>query len=95
MAINERNTPKREALIAAVAANRAALAHNRAVRAELAQTMTPQQVTAADHARNALLNEQAIQRQLARQQQVEQARRALQHEHLTPHIDRDGPSLGL
>lgn len=40
-ATNERNVPKREAVIASTERDRARIDHNRQVRAELAETMTP------------------------------------------------------
>jgi len=53
--------------------------------------MTPDQVADADGARDALLADQARQRQPARHQQ--QARQATEHNWHAPRIDRGGPGI--
>ena len=93
IAINERNAAQREALQAATQKARATIAAARAARTQHTQTMTPQQVAAADQARNTLLNDQARQRQLA--QAARQARQAREtyEQSQAPTINRGGPSL--
>ena len=91
IATNERRAGQRRALEAATDAARASIAQRRAVRAERAETMTPDQVADADTARDALLADQARQRQLARHQQ--QARQAAEHNWHGPRIDRGGPGI--
>jgi hypothetical protein len=74
----------RQGLVAAADELRAEVAHHRQVRAELVETMTPEEVVEADNARDALLD--ARQRQLAhRYQQVHQVQRDF-----GPRIDRGG-----
>lgn len=95
-ATNERRAGQRQALETTTDRDRARVAHNRAVRAERAETMTPEEVTTADAARDALLKDQARQRQLAQAtRQAEQARQAAEHEFLAPPIEREGPGLGF
>ena len=88
---NEWRAGERRALEAATEAARASIAERRAARAERAETMTPDQVADADGARDALLKDQARQRQLARHQQ--QARQAAEHNWHAPRIDRGGPGI--
>ena len=95
---NVLNRARREALVAAVERDRARIARNRAVRAERAEAMAPEEVARADHARDALLEDLARQRQAAHWEK--QARRAALHQHLSPHLDprhldRGGPDFGL
>jgi hypothetical protein len=95
-ATNERRAGQRQALQETTDRDRARVAHNRAIRAERVETMTPEEVTAADTARDALLKDQAQQRQLAQAaRQAEQARQMAEHEFLAPRIEREGPGLGF
>lgn len=89
IATNEARPGQRQALETVTEAERARIAQDRALRAERAGTMTPQQLADADAARDAFLVEEARQRQLAQAaRQAEQARQAARR------IDRGGPSLG-
>ena len=51
---NQHHAPRRDALMAAVEADRATISHHRDIRARRAATMTPDQVAAADQARTVL-----------------------------------------
>jgi hypothetical protein len=82
----------RQRLVAESDAARASIAQRRAARAEQAETMTPDQVSDADKARDALLKDLARQRQAARYRQ--QARQAAEHNWHAPRIDRGGPGIG-
>ena len=93
---NQHRAGQRHTLQATTEADRATIAHHRNARTERAETMTPQQVTRADAARDARLADQARQRQQAQAaRQAEQARQAAQHQYIAPRIQPDGPSLGL
>lgn len=92
--INQWRAGKRQALQDFTDAARASIAQRRAVRAERAETMTPEELAVADAARDALVNDQARRRQLARRQQAAQTRRAAEHELYAPRHDRGGPGLG-
>jgi hypothetical protein len=89
---NRYRSAARQRLVAERDAARASIAQRRAVRAERAKTMTPDQLVDADSARDALLADQARQRQLARHQQ--QARQVAEHNWHAPRIDRGGPGIG-
>jgi len=89
-ATNQRRAGQRQALESATEAARASVAHNRVVRAERVNTMTPDQVADADASRDALLADQARHRRLVRQQQ--QARQATEWFRAPP-IDRGGPGI--
>jgi exodeoxyribonuclease V alpha subunit len=88
---NRYRSAARQRLVAESDAARAWIAQRRAARAELAETMTPDQVADADKARDALLAELARQRQLARYRQ--QARQAATHTFGGPRLDRGGPGI--
>jgi len=92
VATNRYRSAARQRLVTESDAARAWIAQRRAARAELAETMTPDQVADADKARDALLKDQARQRQAARHQQ--QARQAAEHNWHAPRIDRGGPGIG-
>jgi exodeoxyribonuclease V alpha subunit len=93
-ATNQRNIPKREAVIAATDRDLARIAHDRAVRAEQAETMTPEQIAGADHERDEVANIQARVRQTVQTgRQIGPARPAPEHDFYGPRIGRDGPGL--
>ena len=83
---------RRDALLAAIEVDRATISHHRHLRAQHVETMTPDQVAAADQARTAYLAEQARQARLVVQR--EQLRLAHQQARIPPPIER-GPSMGL
>ena len=86
---NERNAQNREALIAEVERDRARVVEGRELRAEIVADMSPEEVSALDQAREALVVARARQRQM--EQQLETS---LAHEHHRD-IDRGGPGFGL
>jgi hypothetical protein len=92
IATNQNHTSRRDALISAVAADRAAISHHRQLRDRRVATMTPDQIAAADQARTAYLAERTRQARLVAQQ--EQIRLAHEQARISPPIER-GPSIGL
>ena len=87
---NHSNAPRRDALIAAVETDRATIARHRQIRARRVETMTPDQVAAADQARTAYVAEQTRQHGLvAHRAQIDQTH---EQARIPPPIER-GPSL--
>jgi exodeoxyribonuclease V alpha subunit len=86
---NERNAQNREALIAEVERDRARVVEGRELRAEIVADMSPEEVSALDQAREALVVARARQRQMEQQLEASVA-----HERHRG-IDRGGPGFGL
>jgi hypothetical protein len=85
---NERNAQDREVLMAEVARDRARVAEGCEQRAEIVAAMSPEEVSALDQAREALVVARARQRQM--EQQLEASKAHERHRG----IDRGGPDFG-
>jgi hypothetical protein len=86
---NERNAHDREVLVAEVERDRARVTEGRELRAEIVADMTPEEVSALDQAREAIVVARARQRQM--EQQLEASKAHERHRG----INRGGPGFGL
>jgi len=87
--MNKSNAKNRETLLARVERDRATIAEGRELRAQVASTMSPEEVRTLDQERDALRVAQERQRRLEEQQDAGMANERYRS------IERDGPGLGL
>jgi hypothetical protein len=89
ISVNKSNARNREVLLAKVERDRARIAEGRELRAQVVATIIPEEVSALDQTRDALLVAQERQRRMEEQLEASTANERYRS------IERDGPGLGL